>query len=84
MPWLVKSEPEALEPGVKFSVDDFEAAGVTAWEGVRNPQASKLMREGMKMGDKVLFYHSSCKTPGVVAHAEVDIFSHSYLGVTPE
>src|SRR5258707_13694439 len=98
MPWLIKSEPEAREPGVKVGLDptpglhlhqsslpmpgdalivfpsspsmilrpsgSFRSAlghrnvqpvcsRVTAWEGVRNPQASKFMRESMKMGDKV-------------------------------
>ncbi|KAG8734691.1 hypothetical protein FRC11_003769, partial [Ceratobasidium sp. 423] len=48
---------------VKFSVDDFEACVTTAWEGVRNHEAKNIMRDQMKVGDKVLFYHSSCKTP---------------------
>jgi len=54
----------------KFSVDDFEAVGTTPWEGVRNPEARNLMKE-MRVGDKVLFYHSSCNIPGIAGFAEV-------------
>lgn len=54
----------------QFSVDDFEAVKTTPWEGVRNPEARNLMRE-MSLGDKVLFYHSNCKAPGIAALAEV-------------
>ncbi|KAF9516777.1 hypothetical protein BS47DRAFT_603558 [Hydnum rufescens UP504] len=69
--WLMKSEPEEREPGVKFSVDDFEAVKTTSWEGVRNPEACRMMKEKMRVGDRVLFYHSNCKIPGVAALAEV-------------
>ncbi|KAI9507010.1 DUF625-domain-containing protein [Russula earlei] len=71
--WLMKAEPNSrIVKGkdVKFSVDDFEAAGTTAWEGVRNPEARNLMKE-MNVGDKVLFYHSSCNIPGIAGFAEV-------------
>ncbi|PCH40773.1 DUF55-domain-containing protein [Wolfiporia cocos MD-104 SS10] len=71
--WLMKAEPDSrMVKGkdVKFSVDDFESVGTTPWEGVRNAEARNLMKE-MKTGDKVLFYHSNCKTPGVAAFAEV-------------
>ncbi|KDQ64124.1 hypothetical protein JAAARDRAFT_187497 [Jaapia argillacea MUCL 33604] len=71
--WLMKAEPESRVvkgKDVKFSVDDFESVGTTAWEGVRNHEAKNLMKQ-MKIGDQVLFYHSSCKTPGVAAFAEV-------------
>lgn len=54
----------------QFSVDDFEAVKTTAWEGVRNAEARNLMKE-MAVGDKVLFYHSNCKTPGIAGLAEV-------------
>jgi predicted RNA-binding protein with PUA-like domain len=72
--WLMKAEPDSrIVKGkdVKFSVDDFAAMGITSWEGVRNFQARNIMRDQMKIGDKVLFYHSSCKVPGVAALAEV-------------
>ncbi|PIL37542.1 hypothetical protein GSI_01236 [Ganoderma sinense ZZ0214-1] len=71
--WLMKAEPNSrIVKGkdVKFSVDDFEAAKTTPWEGVRNAEARNLMKE-MKVGDKVLFYHSNCKNPGIAAFAEV-------------
>ncbi|KAH9999812.1 PUA-like domain-containing protein [Russula vinacea] len=72
--WLMKAEPNSrIVKGrdVKFSVDDFEAAGTTPWEGVRNPEARNLMKE-MQVGDKVLFYHSSCNIPaGIAGFAEV-------------
>jgi len=63
--WLMKSEPDA------FSIDDLERAGTEPWTGVRNYQARNFMRDGMKPGDGVLFYHSSCAEPGVVGVAEV-------------
>ncbi|KAF8272491.1 EVE domain-containing protein [Lactarius quietus] len=71
--WLMKAEPNSrIVKGkdVKFSVEDFEAAGTTSWDGVRNPEARNIMKS-MRVGDKVLFYHSSCKTPGIAAFAEV-------------
>ncbi|WWC72709.1 uncharacterized protein I206_106673 [Kwoniella pini CBS 10737] len=74
MPWLMKAEPDSRiikGKDVKFSVDDFEKLGVSPWDGVRNHEAKKIMKERMKLGDKVLFYHSNCKTPGVYAIAEI-------------
>ncbi|KAI5987771.1 DUF55-domain-containing protein [Pisolithus marmoratus] len=71
--WLMKAEPNSrIVKGkdVKFSVDDFEAVGTTAWEGVRNFEARNLMKD-MSTGDKVLFYHSNCKNPGIAGFAEV-------------
>ncbi|KAF8592238.1 DUF55-domain-containing protein [Ramaria rubella] len=71
--YLMKAEPDSrIVKGkdVKFSVDDFENVGTTAWEGVRNYEARNLM-QGMKIGDKVLFYHSNTKNPGIAALAEV-------------
>ncbi|KAJ7359327.1 DUF55-domain-containing protein [Mycena albidolilacea] len=71
--WLLKAEPDSRivkEKDVKFSVDDFEAAKTSPWEGVRNYEARNLMKE-MKVGEKALFYHSNCKNPGVAAFAEV-------------
>ncbi|MCL7971049.1 MAG: EVE domain-containing protein [marine benthic group bacterium] len=62
--WLMKSEPDV------YSIADLERDGSTCWEGVRNYQARNLMRE-MEIGDRVLFYHSNAKPPGVVGLARV-------------
>ncbi|TXT05985.1 hypothetical protein VHUM_03746 [Vanrija humicola] len=74
MPWLMKAEPDTrIVKGkdVKFSVDDFESMGESPWDGVRSHEAKNIMKEKMKLGDKVLFYHSNCKVPGVYALAEI-------------
>ena len=63
--WLVKSEPDC------YSFDQLVADGRTAWEGVRNYQARNYMRDAMRPGDGVLFYHSSCAVPGIAGLAEV-------------
>lgn len=65
--WLMKSEPG------EFSIDDLEAApgGETFWDGVRNYQARNFMRDDMKVGDGVLYYHSNCPETGVVGIAAV-------------
>ena len=65
--WLMKSEPE------ECSVDDALAApkATIPWVGVRNYQARNFMRDGMRVGDGVLFYHSSCAEPGIVGIAQV-------------
>ena len=63
--WLIKSEPGA------YSIDDLQKDGQTCWDGVRNYQARNFMRDGMKIGDEVLFYHSNAKPPGVVGTAHV-------------
>ena len=63
--WLMKSEPEA------FSIDDLQRQGTTPWEGVRNYRARNHMRDDMRVGDGVLFYHSSTNPPGVVGLASV-------------
>ncbi|KAH7916802.1 PUA-like domain-containing protein [Hygrophoropsis aurantiaca] len=71
--WLMKAEPDTrIVKGkdVKFSVDDFESIRTTPWEGVRNFEARNLMKE-MVVGDKVLFYHSNCKNPGIAGFAKV-------------
>ncbi|KII94592.1 hypothetical protein PLICRDRAFT_33393 [Plicaturopsis crispa FD-325 SS-3] len=76
--WLMKAEPDSrIVKGkdVKFSVDDFESAKTTSWEGVRNHEAKNLMKS-MKIGDKVLFYHSNCKSPGVAGFAEISKEAH--------
>ncbi len=63
--WLMKSEPDV------FGIDDLKAAGTDHWDGVRNYQARNMMRDDMKKGDPVFFYHSNCKEPGIVGIAEV-------------
>jgi predicted RNA-binding protein with PUA-like domain len=65
--WLVKTEPG------DFSFDDlWNAPGrTTHWDGVRNFQARNFMRDEMKKGDLVFFYHSNCPEPGIVGVAEV-------------
>ena len=70
--WLFKSEPSS------FSWDDLWAAKGrrTSWEGVRNHQARNLMRDRMRVGDGVLFYHSSSAPPCVVGVAEIVRAAH--------
>ena len=65
--WLMKSEPEA------YSIDDLqnEPDQTEHWDGVRNYQARNMMRDEMKIGDRVFFYHSNCDVPGIVGIAEV-------------
>ena len=63
--WLMKSEP------AEFSIDDLAREGQVAWFGVRNYQARNFMRDRMRIGDGVLFYHSNCKEPGIAGIAEV-------------
>jgi predicted RNA-binding protein with PUA-like domain len=68
----MKSEPEEV------SVDHLAVMPkqTVAWFGVRNYQARNFMRDAMRIGDGVLFYHSSCAEPGIVGIAEVA--SHAY------
>ncbi len=65
--WLVKSEPSA------FSWEDlWKSRGRrTCWDGIRNYQVRNFIRDEMKVGDLLLFYHSGAKPPGVVGVAEV-------------
>ena len=65
--WLLKSEPES------FSIQDLAKAPkkTTCWDGVRNYQARNYLRDEMKIGDGVLFYHSSVNPPAVVGTAKV-------------
>ncbi|MDG1051659.1 MAG: EVE domain-containing protein [Planctomycetota bacterium] len=65
--WLMKSEPDV------YSYAHLEAAPkqTTLWDGVRNYQARNMMRDEMKVGDLVLYYHSNTKPPGVVGVARV-------------
>jgi predicted RNA-binding protein with PUA-like domain len=65
--WLMKSEPDEV------SIDDLARAPrkTVPWTGVRNYQARNFMRDQMRLGDGVLFYHSSCPEPGIAGLAEV-------------
>ena len=65
--WLMKSEPDA------FSIDDLKKSpkATTPWDGIRNYQARNMMRDEMQKGDRVFFYHSNCKPPGIVGVMEV-------------
>src|SRR5438105_2496184 len=65
--WLMKSEPD------ECSIDDVLAAPgqKTAWSGVRNYTARNFMRDRMRIGDGVFFYHSSCPEPGIAGLAEI-------------
>ena len=63
--WLMKSEPYV------YSIDDLERDGTTYWDGVRNYSARNLMRDKMRVGDRVLYYHSNANPPGVAGVAEV-------------
>ena len=63
----MKSEPE------EFSIDDLVKTKdqTVPWFGVRNYLARNFMRDQMKLGDEVLFYHSSCPEPGIAGLAKV-------------
>ncbi|HKI96960.1 MAG TPA: EVE domain-containing protein [bacterium] len=63
--WLMKTEPSA------FSIDDLERMGREHWDGIRNYQSRNHMRDDMKVGDRVLIYHSSTDIPAVVGTARV-------------
>jgi predicted RNA-binding protein with PUA-like domain len=70
--WLMKSEPSDV------SIDDLAAMPdqTVAWYGVRNYQARNFMRDQMRVGDGVFFYHSSCSEPGIAGIAEVSTFAY--------
>lgn len=61
----MKSEPDV------FGIDDLQRVGQEPWDGVRNYQARNFMRDKMQIGDRVLFYHSNAKPPGIAGIAEV-------------
>jgi predicted RNA-binding protein with PUA-like domain len=63
--WLMKSEPET------YSFETLKKDKATWWTGVRNYQARNFMMKDMKVGDLVLFYHSSCDPAGIAGLAEV-------------
>ena len=61
----MKSEPDV------YGIDDMERDGREMWDSIRNYQARNMMRDDMKIGDEVFFYHSNCKVPGVVGITRV-------------
>jgi predicted RNA-binding protein with PUA-like domain len=61
----MKTEPDT------FSIDDLKRKKHEAWDGVRNYQARNFMRDDMRVGDGVFFYHSNCAEPGIAGLAEV-------------
>ena len=68
--WLLKSEPE------NYSFAQLKKDGETGWTGVRNYQARNFMRDSMKVGDGVLFYHSNADPAAIVGAAEVSREGH--------
>jgi predicted RNA-binding protein with PUA-like domain len=65
--WLMKSKPDS------FSINDLRNRPnqTEHWDGVRNYQARNMMRDDMKLGDLVFFYHSNCEAPGIVGIMEI-------------
>lgn len=65
--WLMKSEP------AEFGIDDLAASPnqTCHWDGVRNYQARNMMRDQMRIGDQVFFYHSNAEPPGIIGIAQV-------------
>lgn len=61
----MKSEPDA------YSIDDLKRDRREMWDGIRNYQARNMMRDDMQVGDKIFFYHSSCKEPAIMGIAKV-------------
>lgn len=68
--WLMKSEPH------EYSIDNLQKDKKHFWDGVRNYQARNYMRDDMKLGDQVIFYHSSVVPAGPVGIAEVVSLPH--------
>ena len=63
--WLMKSEPDV------FSISDLEKQKTTSWENVRNYQARNYMTQGMKLGDRALYYHSNAEPSGIAGVCEI-------------
>lgn len=68
--WLIKSEPSV------YSIADLERDGTTEWSGVRNYKARNYMRDEMRVGDGLLFYHSSADPLCIAGIAEVASAAH--------
>ena len=63
--WLFKTEPNV------YSLDDLKKAGQDTWDGIRNYQARNFIRDDIRVGDRVLIYHSRVETVGIVGEARV-------------
>ena len=63
--WLIKSEPYV------YSIDHMQKDGREMWDSIRNYQARNMMRDDMRIGDEIFFYHSNCKEPGIVGITRV-------------
>ncbi len=63
--WLFKSEPD------EYGIDDLARDQVEPWTGIRNYLVRNMIRDDMKVGDEVMFYHSSCADPGVAGIARI-------------
>jgi len=63
--WLMKTEPDA------YSIADLKRDKETLWDGIRNYQVRNFMMQDMKVGDRVLIYHSNCKEPAIVGEGTV-------------
>jgi predicted RNA-binding protein with PUA-like domain len=63
--WLMKSEPDV------YGIDDLERDGREKWDSIRNYQARNMMRDDMRIGDEIFFYHSSCAEPAIVGISRV-------------
>lgn len=63
--WLMKSEPDV------YSIDDLAKDGREMWDSIRNYQARNMMRDDMRIGHEIFFYHSNCKEPGIVGIMKV-------------
>lgn len=63
--WLFKSEPES------YSIDDLAADRTTHWDGIRNYQARNMLRDEVRVGDGVFFYHSNADPMGIYGTMEV-------------
>lgn len=68
--WLMKSEPSV------YSIEDLARDGETEWWGIRNYKARNYMRDDMRIGDRILFYHSNTDVLGVYGLAEVAREAH--------
>ena len=61
----MKSEPDV------YSIDNLAKDGREMWDSIRNYQARNMMRDDMRIGDEIFFYHSNCKEPGIVGIMKV-------------
>eukprot|EP00743_Colponemidia_sp_Colp-15_P009068 GILK01009894.1.p1 GENE.GILK01009894.1~~GILK01009894.1.p1 ORF type:complete len:240 (+),score=38.26 GILK01009894.1:50-721(+) len=74
--WLIKSEPESRMVGtydVKFSIEDLKKKPnqTSCWDGIRNFRVKNFIRDHIKVGQELFFYHSSCKVPAIVGIVRV-------------